>query len=148
MKNLSFHEKSAIGTLIGLLVVGFFYFESILDLWQANQLDPQAMSGLAIGLTILLIAILVTYHIVIAATSRSQPEDERDRLIAWRAGNIAGMVLGFGVIGLVGHILLGAVFDTTLATSPLLIANVLIALVLVAGVVELAATLLFYRRGV
>ncbi|HKL53419.1 MAG TPA: hypothetical protein VJ902_05625 [Wenzhouxiangellaceae bacterium] len=147
MSSLSFHEKSAIGTLVALWFIGIFYFHSVWDLWQAGQLHPASMTGLATGLTILLVIVLVGYHILIAATARPQQEDERDRIIAWRAGNISGVVLGVAVIGIVVHILIGGFFGNALAESPMLIANALIAAVLLATVVELVLTLVFYRRG-
>ncbi|MBL36781.1 MAG: hypothetical protein CMP07_00050 [Xanthomonadales bacterium] len=147
MTNLSFHEKSAIGTLIAMWFIGILYFRSVWELWQAGQLHAASMTGLATGLTILLVIVLVGYHIVIAATARPQQEDERDRLIAWRAGNIGGVVLGIGVIGIVAQILIGGIFGQAFAESPMLIANALVATVFLATVVELVLTLVFYRRG-
>jgi hypothetical protein len=148
MTDLSFHEKSTIGTLIALVIIGISWFFSIRELWLAGALHPAAMTALATGLTILLVAVLVAYHIVIAATAKPQVDDERDRIIAWRAGNIGGVVLGFGVIGIVVHILVGGLFGSTLALSPTRIAAGLMAAVFVATVVELVLTLVFYRRGV
>jgi len=148
MTNLSFHEKSAIGTLIALWFIGIFYFHSVWDLWQAGMLHPASMTGLATGLTILLVIVLIGYHITIAVTARPQVDDERDRLIAWRAGNIGGVVLGVAVIGVVVQIVLGGFFGQAFADSPMLIANALIAAVFIATVVELVMTLVFYRRGV
>jgi hypothetical protein len=147
MSDLSFPEKSAAGTLIALVVVGSFWFFSIRELWQAGALNPAAMTALATGLTILLIVILAGYHIVIAATAKPQVEDERDRMIAWRAGRIGGTVLGIAVIGIVVQILAGGVLGQAFSGSPVLIANALIAAVVVATIVELAAMLVFYRRG-
>lgn len=147
MSDLSFPEKSAAGTLIALVIVGSFWFFSIRELWQADALTPAAMTALATGLTILLVVILVGYHIVIAATAKLQVEDERDRVIAWRAGHIGGTVLGVAVIGIVVQILAGGVLEQAFSGSPVLIANALIGAVVVATIVELAATLVFYRRG-
>ena len=147
MGNLSFHEKSAIGTLIALWFIGIFYFHSAWDLWQSGQLHPASMTGLATGLTILLVVLLIGYHIVIAVTARPQKEDERDKLIAWRAGSIGGVVLGVAVIGIVVQILIGGLFGQAFADSPMLIANALMAAVFLATVVELVLTLVFYRRG-
>jgi hypothetical protein len=147
MSDLSFPKKSAAGTLIALVVVGSFWFFSIRELWQAGALNPAAMTALATGLTILLIVILAGYHIVIAATAKPQVEDERDRVIAWRAGRIGGTVLGIAVIGIVVQILAGGVLGQAFSGSPVLIANALIAAVVVATIVELAAMLVFYRRG-
>ena len=148
MSSLSFHEKSAIGTLIATWVIGILYFRSAWALWQAGQLHPASNFGLAAGLTVLLVIVLVAYHVLIAATAKPEKEDERDRLIAWRAGRIGGFVLGFGVVGIVVQILIGGMFDDALAGSPVLIANALMAAVFIATVVELVMTLVFYRRGV
>lgn len=144
---MSFSEKSAIGTLIALWVIGVFYFRSAWELWQAGQLHPASMTGLATGLTILLVIVLIAYHVVIAVTARPEADDERDRLIAWRAGSIGGLVLGIGVIGIVGHIFIGGLFGDPVADSPILIANALLAAIFIATVVELVMTLVFYRRG-
>lgn len=147
MSSLSFHEKSAIGTLIATWFIGVLYFHSAWDLWQAGQLHPASNFGLAAGLTVLLVVVLVSYHILIAVTAKPDEEDERDRLISWRAGRIGGFILGFGVVGIVVQILIGGMFNDPLAGSPVLIANALMAVVFIAAVVELVMTLVFYRRG-
>ena len=95
----------------------------------------------------MLVIVLVAYHIVIAVTAKPEQEDERDRLIAWRAGNIGGLILAFGVVGIVFQILIGGMVGDPLAGSPVLIANALMAVFLIANVVELVMTLVFYRRG-
>lgn len=147
MSNLSFHEKSAIGTLIALWLIGIFYFRSAWELWRAEQLHPASNFGLAVGLTVLLVVVLVAYHILIAVTAKPEEEDERDRLVSWRAGNIGGVVLAVGVIGIVLQILVGGMLGGPVAGSPILIANALMAVIFVATVVELVLTLVFYRRG-
>jgi len=148
MSDLSFHEKSAIGTLIVVWLIGIMYFHSAWELWQAEAFYPASSFGLATGLAILLVIVLVAYHILIAVTAKPEKEDERDRLIAWRAGNLGGLVLGIGVIGIVFQVLVGGMFDDPVAGSPVLIANALMAAVFIATVVELVITLVFYRRGV
>jgi len=148
MTELCFHEKSAIGTLIATWLIGIMYFHSVWEMWQAGALHPASNFGLAAGLTVLLVIVLIAYHILIAVTARPEEEDERDRLIAWRAGNIGGLVLGFGVVGIVLQILVGGMVDDPVAGSPVLIANALMAAVFLATVVELVLTLVFYRRGV
>ena len=100
------------------------------------------------GLTILLVIVLIAYHIVIALASKPEDEDERDRLIGWRAGSIGGVVLGVAVIGIVLQILFGTLFGDPKSSSPVLIANALMASVFVATIVELAVKLYFYRAGV
>ena len=151
MSDLSFHEKSAWGTLVANLVVGALFFSSVWNLWRADQLSAPILVRFAIGYTIFLVAALVIYHVVIAALNRPEDEDERDRLIGWRAAAVGGLVLAFGVFGLIGHLILGALFDrgtgNALADSPLMLANALLLAVLIATVAELGSKLYFYRRG-
>ena len=148
MGEYSFEEKSTLGTLIVTLAIGFFYFRAAWDLWQSGYLNVGSTLGLATGLTILLVIVLIAYHIVIALASKPEDEDERDRLIGWRAGSIGGLVLGVAVIGIVLQILFGTLLGDPKSSSPVLIANALMASVFVATIVELAVKLYFYRAGV
>jgi len=147
MSDLSFHEKSAWGTLLATWLIGILYFNSAWDMWRAGQLHPASNFGLAAGLTALLVAVLVAYHILIAVTAKPEDEDERDRSISRRAGSIGGVILTVGVIGIVFQILIGGMFDDAVVGSPILIANALMAVVFIATIVELSLTLYFYRKG-
>lgn len=148
MTKLSFQEKSTIGTLLAISVIGLLYYRSAWQLWQAEQLHVASMTGLAIGLTVFLVIVLITYHVLIAVTAKPEPEDERDRLIGWRAGSIAGIILGIGVIGVVLHILFGGLVGDPVADSPVLIANALMTVIFIATLVELSLKLVYYRRGI
>jgi len=147
MMNLSFAEKSTIGTLLATGAIGLMYLNSAWQLWQADQLDIKSMTGLAAGMTVLLVVVMIVYHALIALVSKPEHEDERDRLIAWRAGNIGGLVMGVGVIGVILQILVGGMFGGVVAGSSVLIANALMAVVFIATVIELTVKLVFYRRG-
>ena len=151
MNDLSFNEKSAWGTLIALLVLGALYFSSVINLWRADHLELPAVFGLGVGFTILLVVTLIAYHILIAALSTPETDDERDRLIGWRAGNTGGLVLGVGVMTVVLNIVIGGMigrgFAFQFAHSPALISVALITALWLATVVELALTVRFYRRG-
>ncbi len=149
MSSMSFQEKSAWGTLLCMLVVGGLYFSSTWRLWRADQLEAVAMLGLSIGFVVLLIIILSGYHIIVAALSRSDgKDDERERLIAWRAGNIYGNVLGFGVITVVLHIIIGGTFSDPLWQQPTVIATALLFAVFISVLVELCTTIWYHRRGI
>ncbi len=148
MLNLSFYEKSTWGTLLATGLIGIMYFRSAWSMWQAGQLHPASNLGLAAGLTALLVAVLVAYHVLVAIIAKPEDEDERDRLIARRAKSVGGMILSVGVIGVVLQILVGGMFGDPVAGSPILIANALMAIVFIATIVELSLTLYFYRRGV
>jgi hypothetical protein len=148
MTQFTFKEISTFGTLLATSLIGVMYFRSVWEMWLVGALHPVSNIGLATGLTILLVVVLVIYHILIAVTTGQQNDDERDRLISWRAGSIGGVILGIGVISVVLQILVGGMFDDPVATSPLLIANALMAVVFVATIMELLLTLYYYRRGV
>ncbi|MDZ7791446.1 MAG: hypothetical protein U5L08_13315 [Xanthomonadales bacterium] len=148
MSSMSFQEKSAWGTLVSLLVIGALYFSSVWNLWRAEQLHMAAMFGLSVGFTILLTVVLVGYHLIVAAISGGQDEDERDRLIGWRAGNSSGIVLGVAVISIVLMIIAGGMVDDPFWQQPVVIANALMLAVLLSMIVELALTIWFHRKGI
>lgn len=151
MSDLSFNEKSALGTLIALIVLGSLYASTIARLWSKDLLGLPAVFGLGVGFTILLVVILIGYHVLIAAFSKPADDDERDRVIAWRAGNIGGVVLGVTVMTVVLNIVIGGIigrgFAYELAISPAKISIALIAAIWLATVVELTLTLRLYRTG-
>lgn len=148
MSSMSFQEKSAWGTLVSMLVIGALYFSSVLNLWRADQLHLPALFGLAVGFTVLLTVVLVGYHIIVAAISGGQDEDERDRLIGWRAGNTGGIVLAVGVISVVLMIIVGGLVGDTFWQQPVIIVNALMLGMFVSTTVELALTIWFHRKGI
>ena len=145
---LSFQEKSAWGMLVGHGVIGALYFSSAWNLWRADQLSAPIMIKLAFGYALVLIIAAVVYHTLVTAIDCPPGDDERDRLIAWRAGAVGGTVLAFGVFGVIGHLVLNALYVGVTMISPIFIANTLLLVVLLATLAELAAKLRFYRRGV
>ena len=147
MSSLSFYEKSAWGTMLVLAVLGAFYFWAVYGLWNAEALIAPAVTALAIGFTIVLVVALIAFHALIAIIDRPGDEDERDRLIGWRASSGSGFVLGLGVFGVIFLILAGAWLNRPLLLSPMVIVNMLMAAVLLAELVDLALRIYFYRRG-
>ncbi|HSH27374.1 MAG TPA: hypothetical protein VK972_06365, partial [Wenzhouxiangella sp.] len=79
MSSMSFQEKSAWGTLVALLAIGGLYFRTTIGLLQAGELHLQSTFGLAVGLTVLLVVVLVAYHVLVAISGGAEDEDERDR---------------------------------------------------------------------
>ena len=149
MHDMSFQEKSTWGTLIALVVIGALYFTTA---WNLGRAAPEPVAGIASLATaavfvVLLVVVLVVYHALVAAVTRQVDEDERDRLIAWRAGNIGGLVLGFGVFGVIGMIITAGALERVEMT-PFITANLLAAAIWLAELAELASRLRFYRAGV
>jgi len=147
MSKLSYKEKSSWGMLIALAVIGGLYFHAAWGLWQADGLVVSAAFRLLFGYTILLVVALIAYHVLIAVLSKPEVEDERDRLIEWRASHVGGLVLAFGVISVILHIMGAGWLGYDLFLSPIAIAHFLLLVMVAATVVELALKLYYYRRG-
>ena len=58
------------------------------------------------------------------------------------------MCASVSVLAIVGHLMLNALYGGVAMISPIFVANTLLLVVLLATLVELAAKLRFYRRGV
>jgi len=151
MFGLSFYEKSAWGTFVALLVLGGFYFSAVWDLWTADLLIGPAVFGLAVGFTVLLVVVLVIFHVLIAIIDRPGDEDERDRLIGWRAAQWSSFTMVAGVISIVCLVLFAGVLqDSDLHSriySPMAIVQLMMILVLAAQLLELLVRIILYRRG-
>ena len=140
---MAFKEKSAWVMTALLTGLGIYY---VYDVWQASL----AASGTAapnIALisftTAMLIAGAVIAHILIAGIApqdASAPDDERDKIVITRAGNIAGYVLGFGVFASLWHYYF--------LKDGNLMFHILVVSLIVAQIADYVLTIYFYRRGV
>lgn len=148
--SLSFREKSVLGSLLILAGVSGYYFVQV---FGALGTDATAydLAGPGIGLLVGLVILEIVYHAVIAALAPDEAQeaaDERDRLIAARAGRNGGVTLATGAVLLVGHIMGNALLERTEWIAPVLIANLLLLALVVAQVVEYLSQLIYYRRGI
>lgn len=93
---MTFKEKSAWVMSFALLVSGVFYVLSVISRTEHTFVVPPP-NGVGIwGGTIIIIAIAIFGHAVAALgnpADANEPEDERDRAIAFRTGNASGFVL-------------------------------------------------------
>lgn len=140
---MTFKEKSAWIMCVALIVAGGFYAWSVLILWQvAGMVPPPNVMGLAAGV-IIIIAIAIFGHAVAALGNPMDAnalEDERDRLVVWRAGNLSGLVLGaLSMCGLFHFAVLG---------NGNLLFHTMIAALTLSQLAEYALTIWYYRRGV
>ena len=150
--DLSFQEKSILGSLI--INVGLFgyYFFKVFEVFIYGTSEALlALPFILIGVVAAVVAVEIVYHVVIALASRPQDEDERDRLIEAKATRIAYFVLAAGCLTAVGHSLF-AVFignssiDRTIQ-NPIMTANLVVLSFILAEVVGFAMQLYYYRRG-
>ena len=145
---MSFHEKSAWGSLVIVLLAFGGYAAAQFATGAADS--PQATAALLLGVVVVVVVAEVGYHIVIALPLVRHPEDgeadERDRLVARRAESSGGLILGCFVVVAIGDIVIREAFfpaDRGLQSAHLLLAGLVLA-----EVVTDIYRIVLYRRGV
>ena len=137
---MAFHEKSAWIMALALLIGGLFYFGLVVLISNGmGELAPP-LFPLIVIYTIILIALAIVGHVVIAIMTPKEanaPLDERERQIQHRAGHWSGYVIGVGVI-----ISLGSYLFTR--NGDLLFYGVFASLML-SALVEYASQIMLYR---
>lgn len=140
---MTFLEKSAWVMIAALVVSGALYTKAVLAMSAAIGGIAPPNVGLIVAATIVIIVIAIIGHTVAALANTSDanaPEDERDRMVAWRAGNTSSYILSISVmLGL-------SIYAVTGAGN--LLFHVLVGGLVLAQIAEYALTILFYRRGV
>lgn len=139
---MSFREKSAWVALItyGVVFGGYFF-----TLWQAwDDAHGQGLSiGLMFGAVVALVVVAAVLNVTIALFSPKEanaPADERETLIDLKAERISSYALSVGVVCLIGALLIG--------WNAHLVANLLLASLVIAELVKAAAQIAYFRAGV
>lgn len=98
---MSFQEKSAWAMLAALLITYGWYFADVLPQAMAGDIPLDAVDGKLLAMIVVVIVLSIIFHIVIAVTTggEDEAEDERDRLISWRADARSSYALGLGAVG-------------------------------------------------
>lgn len=142
---MSFQEKSAWGLLVGIGLVGYFYFPLAFDI--ADSVPHGApLIGISVVGVVALVIIETIYHIAIAIPHGEQA-DERDALIDLKAERNAGYVLGIGLFWLVGHIIATHTFQGREPVGGLEIGVWILFVLTVSEVAKLAWQIWLYRTG-
>ncbi len=138
---MSFRERSAWVALItyGLVFGGYFF-----TLWQAwGDGYGQGLSiGLMFGAVVTLVAVAAVLNIAIALFSPKEanaPADERETLIDLKAERISSYTLSVGVVCLIGALLIG--------WNAYLVANLLLASLVISEMVKALAQIAYFRAG-
>ena len=140
---MSFHEKSA--WVMGLIMIAgmAFYFRTVAAMSEGlEQLAPPVLP-LVIVYIVVIVVLSIIGHILIAVSRPSEADDmmdERDKLVAARAGNIAGLVLGIGLISALGGYLIN--YDGNQ------LFHAAFGALMVSQIAEYAARIVYYRAGV
>ena len=133
--NLSYQEKSIGGSVAALVVVyGTYFVDAVLGRGGGV--------GRLVKTVVLLVAIEVVYHIVIAILDRPEAQDERDRMIGAVAHRNGYVALAGGVALLMCYAVLSP------ALTPFVLAQAMLAALVAAEVVKGVTQLYLYRAGV
>lgn len=140
---MSFQEKSAWVMCIALIVSGAFYAWTVVAIAQVAQVIPPPNGvGIVIGI-IIIVAIAIFGHAVAALgnpADANASEDERDRLVVWRAGNLSGLLLGV--------VCMTSLIAFAVWGSGNLLFHMIVAGMVLSQLAEYALTIWYYRRGV
>ena len=140
---MSFQEKSAWGSLVGLGLVSYWYFPRAFDVAEGSN-SPAALFGISIACIIALIIIFAGYHSAIAIAGGDET-DERDNLIDLRAERISSYALGIGLFWLVARIVAAEQFDELQPMGSLLIAVWILFALTASEVIKNIAQIVYYR---
>ncbi len=138
--NASFEEKSVwiqLGAM--LLALGGYLFVAGRML-AAGVLEAAPYFAVFMVSAVLMVAILIAGHIVAAITGPTDPADERDRQIGWRAESRSSWLLGAGAFL--------AITGLALGYAPGWIANLLMVSMFASEILKYLLQLWHYRRGV
>ena len=140
---MSFHEKSA-WAMAGILIAGLCFYLSTVARMSVG-LDGLAPPVLPVVIiyVIIIVVLSIIGHVLIAISKPSEADDtmdERDKLIAARAGNVAGFLLGLGVLGGLGAYLF--TYDGNL------LFHTVFGSLMLSQIAEYGARIVYYRRGV
>ena len=152
--DMSFREKSAWGLLLGIVIVSVFYFPAAFRI-VADAPDGVPRVGSLIGISIAGVIALVLIEIIynafvagLSASSATDERDERDVLIDLKAERNGGYALGFGLVWLVGFIVMQSVVQAYAVPGAMEIAVYILLALTASEVAKLLSQLWYYRVGV
>ncbi|MBT6210106.1 MAG: hypothetical protein HOI35_08830 [Woeseia sp.] len=150
--DLSFQEKSILGSLAITICLFFAYFIDVFELVTTNNSTGiLTLPARLMGIVLSVVAVEVVFHIVIAIFAKDEGTDERDRFIAAKAAQISYYILAVGCLTAVGHLFFATLQEAAVGVSlqsAILAANVIVFSFILAEVVGFSLQLFYYRRGV
>lgn len=138
--NTTYEERSVVVQLVSLVLVLGGYFVAAGQMMARGELSLTAYMPLFVGAIVLMVVVLVLGHILALFYGMPEKQDERDRLINWRADSNGGYVLEAGVL----ITLIGMAFGIESVWA----AHLLLQALLLHEIVKLSMRLYYYRRGV
>lgn len=135
----SFTEKSVWIQLVSMLLVLGGYFLVASRMLAAGVTALPAYAAVFMVSVVAMVIVLIVGHVAVALVGRPDDEDERDRLISWRAEARSGWLLGAGV--------LAGIAAMVLAFPDVWVAHLLLLSLFLSEVLKLVLQLVDYRRG-
>jgi hypothetical protein len=150
--DLTFREKSVLGSLIFTTVLFTYYFFEVFQVVTVGSSEALLdLPFLVVGVLIVLVIVETVYHAVVAVHGKPEELDERDKLIEARATKISYRVLLGGSFLAVGHLMLSNFVEHVgrqeILTTPIMTANLVLFSVILAEICGFALQLYYYRRG-
>lgn len=132
---MSFREKSAWIMGVIMIATGLFYANLVMSAPQAPVIGPLIPYVLAV------IVLSIVAQIILAVAFPKEadaPADERERVAIDRAGNISGIVLGFGVVT--------AVIMYIGGWSATMLVHALVGTLILSTIAEYVLQIFYFRR--
>ena len=139
MDGANFQEKSTWVMLVGLILTFGVYFCGAAWLVSHGVTQVVAFLPLLVLTVAMLVVIAICGHVLAALIQHPEDEDERDRVIAWRAEHGSAWILGVGAIS--------CVIALALPVERVWIANGLLLALVLSEILRHALQLVYYRRG-
>ena len=148
--DLSYQEKSILGSVLAFVVVFGYYFAAVLrDLGRGEFVA--GMVGRLVLAVIAIVAIEIVYHIVLALESRVEAKDERDILIECKAYRNAYFLLAGGAFTVITWVIMANLTPGTaasrIAITNFITVNLVLFFMVVADLTKFLTQLFYYRRG-
>lgn len=140
---MSFRDKSALVTIVALLIASVVYVASLVSAAGGKPLVDVAYQPYLIGFVIVLVIVSVVGQIAVAVRSPKEataPRDERERIIAWHSTSVSSVVLAIAAFV--------AITLSLIEIDWFWIANSVLALWVAAEILSGAVALTLSRRGV
>ena len=141
--DLSFEEKSAWGSLLGLGLVAYWYFPKAFAIAIRTN-DAADIVVISVVCIVALIIIEAIYQSIIAVRG-GEDRDERDALIDLKAELVASYVLSIGMFLLVARIFAASLGDRVDSMGTLLIAVCILFALTVSEISKLITQVWYYR---
>lgn len=148
--DLSYQEKSILGSLLAMVAVYACYFASTFRHLGQSRFDGGTL-GRLIATVVAIVVIEIVYHIALAIRSKPQPKDERDVLIDCKAYRTAYFAMFSGMSLVITWLIVAGLANVAaperISVSPFLMVNIILLVLVLTELLHFAAQLFYYRWG-